>query len=125
MCRTLACEHGAHMRKRTCLTHACTSCRANATYRPDFHERRNLASDLPDKVAALDAALRAWHATIPQCAKYQTTPSCEEFSSSVFPGAGPLGPNSRGGDVAQDVATPQDSDPDFWFNSEFKSLEFY
>lgn len=73
----------------------------------------------PDKVATLDAALRAWHATIPQCAKYQTSPSCEEFSSPVFPGAGSLG------GVAHAVATPEDSDPDFWFDPESKRLVFY
>ena len=86
----------------------------------------------PDRVVKLDAALRAWRATIPQCKQYETSPSCEEFSSAVFPSA-----SGRGGVGALEPAATaiaergaqtigrQDSEPDFWYDPVTNDHVFY
>ena len=81
-------------------------------YRPDFNERVNLVDAYPQKAADLARQLRAWHATIPPCAAYATTPSCAQFSSAVFPGGGVVGHN----DGASSNNKWEDSEPDFWFD---------
>jgi N-acetylgalactosamine-6-sulfatase len=58
----------------------------NASYAPDFNERANLVAAFPEKAAELAAELRAWHATIPPCAAYESSTSCAQFASNVFPG---------------------------------------
>jgi hypothetical protein len=74
----------------------------------DFNERNNLAASRPEIVQRLSAKLRAWHATIPHCDRYVSTPSCERFSSAVFPAAvvAPTPPQVW-----------EDSEPDFWFDA--------
>jgi arylsulfatase A-like enzyme len=83
----------------------------NATYAPDFHERRNLAAAFPGKVAELAAKLAAWRATIPQCVAFADTPACEQFSSGVFPGVPSAAVAERG-----EPEVWEDSEPDFWFD---------
>ena len=112
-------------------------------YRPDFNERANLVDAYPQKAADLARQLRAWHATIPPCAAYATTPSCAQFSSAVFPGGGVtkifdtktanrsksdkglkagfdshyvVGHNDDDGGASSNDKW-EDSEPDFWFDS--------
>lgn len=85
---------------------------ASASYEPDFHERNNLAASFPDKVKEYATALKAWQATLPGSGdrSYTNVHSCEQFTSAIFPrGSGFL--------LAEAVAeSPQDSEPDFWFD---------
>jgi arylsulfatase A-like enzyme len=88
----------------------------NATYTPDFNERANLANAFPEKAAQLAAKLRAWHATIPPCAAYQTSASCAQFSSNVFPGKGAAMPAEHLEAEAPQQPTWEDMEPDFYWN---------
>ena len=95
---------------------------ATARYAPDFNERANLAAALPEKAAQLAAKLRAWHATIPPCAAYETSASCAQFTSSVFPGQGQGAGQGEEPAAASRYRSQQhaweDMEPDFYWDAE-------
>ena len=81
-----------------------------------------LASN-PDVAARLAAKLRAWHATIPPCSEYASATSCNQFSSTVFPGRGGGAAAVLGGQQGEERAEEgqravvwEDSEPDSWFD---------
>ncbi len=92
----------------------------NASYAPDFNERRNLAAAFPERVAKLAHALAGWRATIPPCAEFAADVSCSRFASEVYPGAGGGGGVSAAAAAAAAAGHRpgrwEDSEPDSWFD---------
>lgn len=84
---------------------------------PDFHEAVNVAAAYPQKADELKTALLAWRQTLPKpCNRYATSPSCDEFSSGVYPHA--LSLLATSSEIPPDKHSAHDSDPDFWIDAQ-------
>ena len=93
-----------------------------------------------EKAAAMAKALAAWHATVPPCAGWGGSRSCEGFSSTALH---PISlPNATGGEdvfgrraelsavpggaaEAAVAAVAQDSEADWWVDTELREVIHY